>query len=263
MSSMQEELNELFADLVRVRSEATRVVDCDEVARLVLKILSCLLDDRDMSSVAKHLSLFVERTENAAPEIELAQSLSFIDQDLDEDLRGFSNLMELILQEGSVRRDVHYFLHRVPNIDPELRNEFTKLTSAITAYFELDEAFILDRSESLTVIFLMGVNNILGQDDLLGEWIIERVKTTNLCELYFFVRTADIWPTPACSYAKEIAIILLCYKIARDRSISALEANSLDHSLKAVGMMGVTPLTDAGFLKINDRVRKNINVQYL
>jgi hypothetical protein len=239
----------------------------DGLAIICLKITSSLLEDSRIGrAIAKELSLILDAKERRATEEELLSIMQNIDRDLDENLRGFSGLMELILEDTRIRREPHAALSEIKNIEPDFLVPFCRLTKALDALLELEEAFAVDVPKAATVIFLFHLKDIMGKlfdyeqeqvDQLIAIWLQCRIRNDSLAKLYehvtacFLCQVGNIDPAV---FTIDLVAALLSLWSADQHVIKREEAMMIDRILRSMGMFGIKTLAQAGFLVLEEYV---------
>lgn len=265
-STAAQNLNQLFVDLYSWRKAHDTLSEncsCDQLALICLKIISLLVDDQQLGkTIAKHLSLIFDAKKDHDAEFEIRGSLIAIDEGLEANLRGFSGLLNWVLQEDVIRRDGRAILSNVPDVDPPIIAHFNQLLLAIEAYFELDDAFSLKAPKVAVAMFLTTLSEIYGEliyDERNGKaeviirWLTERVKNDSLKRLFEISLQKTDWRSVTLNSiddAKELLISFICFRVARCEVIKSDEVHELDRALHSVGMLGLEPLLDSGFLAL-------------
>lgn len=273
MTSLDQNLEQYFNELIAWRDMQLVSPDAssnDRLAIISLRIATWLLDEQGLGkTIAKELSLIAEVPERPDAEEELLGAIHAIEHDLDANLRGFSGFMEWILEEAQIRRDPTAALKSVPNLDPRLASSFDRMTRTLEAYLELEEAFALSAPRAAAVIFLVAFGDVYRQliameaeqsHLIVGDWVTERIKKDALRGLYqtSVQLIEQSWPKEDCSLlTKDLIVVLLCFRAADWHMVSSDEVSLVDRSLHSIGMIGIKPLLEAGFLHLEESARNN------
>ena len=271
MTSMRDEsLAHYFAKLREFRKVENELSYQDSLAIMCLKIAVFLLEDKELGrAIAKELSLILDAKERRTTEEELFLVMQNIDHDLDENLRGFSGLMELILEDTRIRRDPHAVLSAVNDLEPHLLASFCRLTRALDALLELEEAFVADFSKAATVIFLLSLkdvmSNLFGHEQKNADlsivlWLQGRIKNDALARLYEQATThfCDfIAKVDRSIFTRDLVVVWLCLWSADQYVLNKEEATFIDQILCSMSMLGIKPLAQAGFLVLEEHVKVN------
>lgn len=269
MTSMDQNLEQYFRELFAQRDgEVISVPSTDHLAIISLKIATWLLDGHGLAkNIAKELLLIMDVQERPDAEEELLNAIQEIEDDIEANLRGFCGFMEWIFQEVEIRRDPLAALDRVPNLDPRLKTLFVRMARALDAYLELEEAFLLSAPKASAVIFLVAFGDIYSHlmgvqknrsHQVVQDWVRERIKKDAMGRLY--EDSIDLIETSlpnedSCLLTKDLIVVLLSFWAADWHKVRTDEIALVDKSLSAIGMLGIKPLLEAGFLKLDDSVR--------
>ncbi len=265
MSSVaQEELNKLFFKLNDWRKihRSHDIYSFETFVHLSLHIAHALVDDRRLAvQIGKYLHLLTTK-KNESLQDELGRSFIILEHGLEASLRGFSNLLNWVLEESVLGRDPSQILEAVPRLDKKIAHRFLELSSALSAYFDLDEAFLLNTPKTLVLLFLHAltglyddfVKGLSGEGKLLiKRWLKERVPDQSIKSLYESAQRRHklSWVVnPQGPFAKELLLFMVCLKIAQKTPVTKNEANTIDEALSKFGMLGLCPLLDSGFLSM-------------
>jgi hypothetical protein len=274
MDHAQERLNRLFFELYQLPKfdHARSIMGfCDQLALHCLKITGILIGSQSLGiAIAKDLSLILETEKEPSAEDEIRGSIMAVEEGLEANLRGFSGLLNWILQEDMIRRDPMINLRNVPNLDRSIVDLFRQLALAIEAYIELDNAFTLKTPQVAVIIFLTTLSDTYSAflDDAekgplaISEWLTGRVKSDNLKDLFeASLKRRDL---PICSLMyigqpKELLILDICFRVTQPKLVRSDEAALLDKALSSLGMPGLKPLLDSGFLILeNDSLYEDL-----
>jgi hypothetical protein len=263
-SVAQEELNKLFLKLNEWRQihDSHDIYSFETFAHLSLHIAHALVDDRRLAvQIGKYLHLLTTK-KNESLQDELGRSFIILEHGLEASLRGFSNLLNWVLEENVLGRDPSSILKAVPNLDKKIADRFLQLSDALSAYFDLDEAFLLKTPKTLVLLFLHSLtglyddyikDNPQGGKLLIKRWLKERVPDQTIKSLYESAQRRHklSWVVnPAGPFAKELLLFMVCLKIAQKTPVTKNEANTIDETLNKFGMLGLCPLLDSGFLSM-------------
>lgn len=266
-----ENLKHLFDELHRCRDENVNVTDpvlCDQLALLCLKITAALLEDHELArDIAKELSLIVDIKEPIKSGHELFDAITHTEQSLESHLRGFSGLMEWILEDTRVRRAPEATLCEMPTVDPHLAASFCRLIRALNGLLELEEAYILHFPVAATTVFLIMLCEITRDlfaitetdaDALIASWFESRIKSESLRRIH--VDAMKILDGPLKDHARvgmapDVVMVVLSFWSADFHMLDSDEATLLNAVLNAMGMEGIEPLIEAGFLELKDCVK--------
>lgn len=252
----QESLPALFDALYKVGRD-TSGEGLDSAATLVLKITRTLINEPSlMTDIAEELALILTTSDGVDQELELLQSIESIEQGLENQLRGFSSLMLWVLDDVSIRKDPQVMLAQVDGLADNLRAHFTSLCSMLLAYLELSEAFAVEVDKVASTLFLLGFTNILQEiqqktspEPLIICWLKERVKNQALASMY---QDSLKDPYHLADFRKGHIMVALCVRVAQGGVVAPQEMAVLDNALKSVGMLGLAPLVEGGFLILEE-----------
>lgn len=263
-SVVQKELNQLFFKLNEWRKvhQSHDIYSFETFAHLSLSIAHVLVDDRRLAvQIGKYLHLLTTK-KNESLQDELARSFIILENGLEASLRGFSNLLNWVLEENVLSCDPSLILDAVPSLDKKVAHRFLELSYALSAYFDLDEAFLLKTPRTLVLLFLHALTDIYddyindykgGGKLLIRRWLKARVPDQTIKSLYESAqkRHKFSWVlNPEGPFAKELLLFMVCLKIAKKTPVTKNEANTIDKTLNKFGMLGLWPLLDSGFLSM-------------
>jgi hypothetical protein len=263
-SVAQDNINELFLKLYQwrnIKSWANKKKSLDQLAIISLEIASILLDSPPiLKSIATQLSIIYDCKKIPPIHAELLDSLQVIESKLEANLRGFSFLLDAVLEEEIIQRDPVYLLKKVPGVDDLIVDCFNQLSLLIEAYLDLNEVFVLNDPKLATVIFLLSLSAIYEalirpkkclSQMVINDWLATHVKNKHI--QYLYDSSLKIISLPnigglVLNQERDLLIIFLCFKVARCQPIRMTEAKKLDKALESVGMLGLKPLLESGFL---------------
>lgn len=267
-SVLQEEINRLFMRLYQWRSEHSDRRDMmshDDFIRTSLGIVSMLVDDERLEhAISRDLSIVMDPPSELSLPVNLVESFVAVENELEESLRGFSSLLNWVLEENIIRREPLDSLMKVPGIDDNIANHFSQLCSSLIAYFDLEDAFNFTARKTPTVLFLLALTELYDElfchRDISGQlviaqWLKWRAKNEGLKRLYEnAMKYHDIKCLLDDGVDKtcELLLIMICLRVARGESITKTEAPVLDEALNKFSMLGLSPLVDSGFLSVED-----------
>ncbi len=272
-SNKNDNLKQYFDELNEWREEnkGAEMAAIDELALLCLRIVTCLLNEQHLTNqISKQLLLLGDLPEPAAIEEDLLQRMKSIDEDLEENLRGFAGLMDFILEDTHVRQDPWMSLESLDNIDPTIVDDIGQLLNALIAHVDLDEAFSLSAKLSAAVLFVTGLSDVLADlmainkraaQEMVSLWLDERVKSKTMQALFrdsLLLADFAIAPIERNVINKDQLVILLCLWSACARVLKLEEALFLDQALSDIGMLGVRPLIEAGFLAVDENCQQEL-----
>jgi len=264
----QTDVDQLFSELDRLRQQwEGDVSHCDGFVRTCLAIIRILVnDDRITKVIGKELSLIVSAHHGRDPLVRILGIRTDFENELEENLRGFSNLYNWVLEENEIRIDPVTLLSRVPGITPPLIHCFDRLTSELLAFFDLEDAFELNASKVANILFLQAISEVfdevMGTDRGPGErlimrWLKERVKNEPIERLF---HAAVKRPQLAALYdlgfdgTRDLWILLICHLMAEGVFITKAEQPLMDMALKNLGMLGIRPFLESGALSLKDEI---------
>lgn len=255
MTCAQSKLSEHFAELAVWRKvQRKEALSCDSLAIICLKITSILVNDDVCRTIARSLSLIFDSKVASCAESELRESFAVAEKSLEENLRGFSGLLDWVLEEGEIRRDAAVLLELVPDIDDNLKKHFHDLATCLDAYLDLKDVFDISAQNALAVFFLVTLEEIFNEEsrcgsDVVNEWLVLRVGDEKLAALYNNKSWRDRLPIEGSGHhVKELLVLTLCYKAAKSIAVTSAEMFWLDNALSGVGMLGLQPFVESGFL---------------
>lgn len=251
-------LKALFSQLNEWRDRSKKdPKSCDSLAIISLQIVASLLNsNKEAQIIAKNLSLVLDDFQEEDVAEQLSLSMALADGALEENLRGFSSLLKLVLSEHRVSRNPEVKLLEIEGIDQGIIDSFDQLSLMLEAYFDLSEAFSIKTPKATTIMLLRTLATIydvfhwpevVGASIVFG-WLKDRVKNDEIAKLYLSWQTMKDFRE--CSL--ELLVLAICSKSARGEAVSAEEMPMLDRSLSLAGMLGLRPLVDSGFLSLED-----------
>jgi hypothetical protein len=272
----QVDLNRLFVELRqwrKVKADIFDMASCDRLALTCLKITSLLVGNQRLQKIiATHLSLLFHSKKELSFEEHLKKSFLIMDDNLEENLRGFSNLLTWVLDDHIIRRDPCAMLRQVPKVEMKISNNFSQLSFALFAYCDLEDAFLLQMPKIPVVLFLRALTKvydvILNNPKKIGKqavayWLKERIKNDELRSLYMASFSgSDLKKVSEATidHTKELLVLLLCLKVARSESLKVDEVALLNTALNSLGMLGLGPLISSGFLFLEEENNKKKDV---
>jgi hypothetical protein len=262
VSALQRRVNHLFSELMRWQQcVCAHEAHVDQLALITLKIVSTLFDNYLGETIGKELSLINASTRENIGE-DLLESFKLIEEDLEGNLRGFSALMEWIMEEGEIRKDTAFLLKRVPEQSQHALDSVNQLARTLTVYLDLAEAFSLEATKAPVLLFLLGLSSVYADlkessikdaQRTIALWVKARMRNKDIFRLLkksFAVPSLLSADNVAIEISKELLLVLICYKSANEGAITSKEAGQLDRMLISVGMLGLKPLLDAGLLTL-------------
>jgi hypothetical protein len=229
-------------------SELNNWKDNDNLAIICLRITAILLNrNKESQIIAKELALVLGEYQAIEIEQELYESMVLADNSLDENLRGFSNLLKTVLKDHGLKRNTKYLLRKL-DINQNLIKNFDELINRFEAYFDLSDKFFIKTPQAMTVIFLQALADIymslgLEHDRAIFQWLNKRVKNYELVKLYLSWQKFN-WA--GCSH--ELLLLYICNKFAKKEIVRTEEIFALDFSLKNTFAPRLKSLIDSGFL---------------
>lgn len=227
-----------------------------------LDILSVITEDHDnVKNMAMDLSLLLK----ARPETResLKEQFSNIENSLEEDLRGFSSLLDMVLEENTIRLNTCELLESLPSNLQVLADQYSHLVRQIDALMDLEMAFDIGRPKALSLLFLLTIKEILSikfgwskstSRSLLIDWL------SNKNNLFAAIFRADIDFFELFSVLRHCQServgweeILLAFLAKASTEQFILPAHSfvmLDGMLLRMGLEGLLPLLESGFVTI-------------
>jgi hypothetical protein len=229
-----------------------------------LDILSVITEDHsNVKSIATNLSLILKSRPNA--EQKLRDQFLDIENSLENDLRGFSSLLDLVLEENTIRLDTCELLDQLPEKFQILAERFNRLVRQIDALVDLEMAFDIGHPQVLCLLFLLSFEEILGLQlsssrrearRMMVEWLKGHIPQSILCPLLdsdidFEDRHSVI---KYCQAARpgfeDIAIVFLCRASAEQIVLPADSYAQLDAVIIQIGLDGLMPLVESGFITL-------------
>lgn len=270
MTAIDNNLNQLFLALNQwSKSKHAVVIDnssCDQLAQICLKIICILVNNNQLGkTISRHLSLMFDIPKELNYRNELINSFKNIEENLEDNLRGFSNLLDFVLQEDQVQRMPAVILDQIDNLSAVLSGRFNQLAKQLEVYLDLEEAFLLKTPKAAVVLFVLALADIyieltqlhkLHCYAIIARWLKQRVRDTHLYLLY--KNSLRMIIKKPMELGKDLLIIMLCLRIAHGDKILATEAAWLDRLLISAGMLGLQPLLDAGFLAVENSAGRGI-----
>ena len=269
MSDATERLDRLFLDLEKwsKSSRANSLASWDSLAHISLKIIETLLDERELCRwMANTLGIIVELESLNDPEDELAQLLSNADDSLEEGLRGFSKLLDNVLKDCFIRRDPTDMLQTIAYQRKSILELFNCMQVALRAYLEINEILGLNAPRAAAAIFVHFLKQIyqelqknlqLRADEAMFYWLDGRIRNEPLKALCSWISCEDLDISrinAGARFAKEQVVVFLCLRTAKDELVAPHEADMLDRVLFSLGMFGIRPFVEAGFLGVEHAV---------
>ena len=262
----EEEFIELFLDLEswKVRYKKKPQIGLyDNFVRICLSIARELInDERFMRAVSRELSLIIGKEQNLI--VDLDEPFIGSEIGFEENLRGFKNLFNWVLEDNVIRRDPEVLLGRVPGLLMGVRSALKQLSSELFIYFDLDDAFSLNAPRVEVVLFLQAVSEIF--DELMGSvplsgrqvmttWLTQRIKNQGLKSFL-----EDAWKKTGSKelsgvsglQAKELWILTICKRAASHPCIGKAEEPIWEVALKELGMFGLMPLVESGIFSLEE-----------
>lgn len=222
---MQEKLKGLFLELSTLLvhnpqgDQKFAHLDCSSL--VVLKILHLLLDDEALiKHVAGSLAMVFNPGESLTRrdvKLDLLEAFMHIEQDLDEDQRGFVALYDEVFDQVSIQNDPHVLLSFIACEQPLLAEHFSYLVHAFLVYRELEGQISRAPAHVAPCIFVVGMKDLLAHHQkesglLISDWLLCRVRNELLQGLYEKARR----PTLAWAQTREDHfMVAVCLLVAR------------------------------------------------
>ncbi len=229
-------------------------------------------NDKQVKNIATHLSLIL----NARPSLEdnLRTQLQRVESSLEDGLRGFSSLLDLVLEEHSLKINTDDILESVLLKDRDLADKFCRLTRQIDVLVDLDMAFEMGRPKVLSLLFLLGLEEIISfifatpplkARLLIGAWLEKSFPQSILNPLlaphldYNDVYSMLDYCRPRNPSFEELILAFLSRASADNSMLPNDCYEPLDAILKDMGLLGLEPLVDSGFLNFpGSETMKNV-----
>lgn len=228
-----------------------------------LDILSVITEDHNnVKSIATSLYLILKARPTA--EQKLRGEFLDIEKSLENDLRGFSSLLDLVLEENTIRLNTCEMLDKLPAKFRAEAEQFNRLVRQIDALMDLEMAFDIGRPEVLSLLFLLALEEIMslnfqlqGTDSrlLLLEWLKRHIPESVLgsilrADLDFDDSRSILSHCESEAPGLEAVIItFLCRASAGQMVIDADSYLLLDSAIAQVGLDGLMPLIESGFIR--------------
>lgn len=235
----------------------------DALAQISLKIIDILLDERALCRrLANTLGIILNQEQQRNTDDELVQLVSAAEENLEEGLRGFSKLLDDVLKDCLVRRNPKEVLQTVGCQRKKILELFNSMQMALEAYLDINEILGLNESRVAAAIFIYFLKQIYEElqkntqpraDEGLFNWLDGRIRNEPLRALSWWISYGDLdisMINVEDKLAKERAIIFLCLRTIEQELVSAHEADVLDGVLFSLGMFGIRPFVEAGFLGV-------------
>lgn len=231
---------------------------CDSLALISLRITRVLLNNgQEAKIIAKHLSLVLDAYQEEDVGAVLASNILMAEKALAEDLRGFSELLQLVLSEHHLSRNSDMMLKEVQGIDRGIINCFDQFRLMLKAYFDLSMALAIEMPKATTMMFLLTIstiyNQVFGPKKNLGffiifRWLKERVRNDEISKLYQGLKKKNFCR----SCPLELLVLAICHKSAKGEAFKVDEVLMFDQALNSAGMVGIGPLLDSGILVLKE-----------
>lgn len=278
MSMIDESLEHLVAKLGHFRGERMTMIEPafgDGFALHCLKMVSKLLDDNSLvRAVAKDLSLIIDWHEQPREEHDLLFAVADVEQDLEESLRGFSGLLDLIMEDTRIRRDPFVNISVIERFDPIIASSFSRLAQVWDILLDLEEAFSLEFPKAATTLFLLTLKDIKrdllsldekASEQSIADWLDGRIKNEALAKLFEQARALPQHAGrefEAVFTYPDLVVVLLCLWSVDGHVLDHKEADQLDRILRSMRMLGIKPLVEAGFLELAECARGDMRKNF-
>lgn len=260
----RDQLIELFESLLSVsfpseNNDASLI----EMVQKSLQIVALIGEQSaHVYSIAKSLSV-VQRVKQKSSLVDtLRHNLIQVEQGLEHELRGLSCLLDLVLEETSLRINTAELKESLPSRYVPLVTIFNDLHEQLEAYNGFYLAFGQKSSTALTLMFLGALQRAIeiitgpafnAQEAMIG-WLERFVKISSLRTI--FALQLDYGNAEAiakfclseCKYAQEILTVFLCVTSATSRVISYQSAELLNKALYNADLLGIEPFLESGFV---------------
>lgn len=228
----------------------------DTLAIVSLRIARALFPKNGLyEMLSKNLSVIIGNAPQYHEEAELFLAFNTVDQSVERHLRGFSSMLNAVLEDVSFEKDPAVLLNNI-DVDTRLKHDFLYMAQLLEAYADIDGALDLKAHRSAIVLFLLGFIKIVCHRSekslsahLIESWIKHRTGDPQLFQLY---KKSCRYPLKSKSRNREYSIVMLCQKMAQGGRLYEGERKIYDTLLKASGLMGVGPFVESGFLVVED-----------
>lgn len=261
-------LKESFDELLSLSnsSKDKQGVNFDIAAVKCLEITDNLSEHKKLiKQIGSRISLIINSNDKSMVQDELSLAFSSVDQDLDQSLRGFSNLFSLILEEDRVSLDLENLLKDI-KIDKQIKEQFLFLCRSLDAYCDIVDAFDISYPNTAVGIFLLNFNQILqlvfGKNmisrELLFDWFADRCLQIDGGLLKIFHEALlqnqiDISLQEDHDYSIDYALVYICFAVARGGEISERDTYLIKNQLKKNNVLSIDPLIESGFLVVENK----------
>lgn len=247
-------LNKSFADLALFLANLPPKIDvthCDVLMHLSLRVMSKLVREELCRDIAKTFSLVVKSADVVSAEHALRHGLEWVDGGLEEHLRGFSNLLDFVLEDAYVERDAQYLLNSVDEAFSHVLPPFAEGAALLERYLDVTDIFDFDAINAAAVMMLWIIDRLLSsqgikEKHIFSHWIATRAGKT-LVDLYHLDPLGDMQLAKGV-VSKDHLMIVLCNKAAHSELVHKHEIAPLDQALLDAGMHGIYPFIESGFL---------------
>lgn len=218
-------------------------------------------------SIGKSLSVLPKINHKKSLEENLSFNIKQVEQDLEEDLRGFSSLLDLVLEEYTLTVNTEEIKNNFPAKYNSLAVIFSELQDQFEALNSFYLAFGPSSGEALTILFLHALERtlrvILPNEENNAQQILEAfldnfVRNPSLKAIftarlnYQNLKSVVLFCQQENNLAKEILIIFLCILSAEKTILEKESAKLLDEALYEADLFGIAPFIESGFVIIND-----------
>jgi len=222
--------------------------------------------DKEVYSIAKSLRVIPRTQQKMNIEKNLRRDLMEIENNLNEDLRGFSCLLDMVLEENTLRVDTEGLVLALPEKYRPLALTFHDLYLHFEAYNGLYLAFGADSREALTLLFLQALKRVMAASiaidqkeaqDAILSFLKNFVKNQALTQI-FALNLAYRRPLEVAQYcasgpvhARAIMTVLICIISAERIVLDERIIDPLDIALQKAGLLGLEPFIESGFIMID------------
>lgn len=166
-------------------------------------------------------------------------------------LRGFTGLFDLSIQENNLRIDMHELIESLPQEYHHIASVFFKLVRYFDSYDELNRLCDTQSPQALTVLFLQSLAEIfliLGSaDNLINFWLHSLCVNNNIITIF---NNNISCINPGDLYDKNNLILYLCLCSCENFYFQKDQINQIDFALEQARLPALSYLVEWGFVSI-------------
>lgn len=254
----------LFEGLVQRTERVKEALELGEIIQHCFSVVALISEqDAQIYSIAKSLRVIPRTKQRLKGEDKLREDLIEVEQSLNENLRGFSCLLDTVLEDTALKINTTELVDALPTNYRPLALIFCDLHLQFEAYNGLYLAFGADSREAETLLFLRAVRQVMvllrqSNDELVHHEIIDFlrcfVKNNTLRALYELdlnyhqPREVALYCEASPDRARALLTVLLSIISAERIAIDSETSAILDRALRSADLLGLEPFVESGFI---------------